>query len=132
MFKQWGILFTLCAFSVMIVGCVPKQIQLESVSSEKIPDVPKLEAVTAMIIEIEEVKGEQKFIYIKLGKDNEWYEEGQIGFIFNDVEKKKKIGKFKVIEIFDKFSKGEVLELSYKIDPKGVVEIEVDPRFLTK
>lgn len=104
---------------------------LEPVSTEKIPEVEKLEPLTGMIIEIEEVKGEQKFLYIKLGKENEWYKKGLIGYIFNDVAKKEKVGKFEVIEIYEKFSKGKIIELSYKISPKGVVQLEIDPRYLT-
>jgi len=43
-----------------------------------------------------------------------------------------KIAKFEVIEVYPNYSKGKILELNYIIKDKAIVEVEIDPRFLTK
>ncbi|MCP4133334.1 MAG: hypothetical protein GY754_20365 [bacterium] len=119
-------------FAVILFSCAPRIVHLEEIKSEKIPEVKRLAPLVGMITEIEEVRGEQKFIYIKLGRNNEWYKAGYIGFVYNDVKMTEKVAKFRVVKLYDKFSKGEILELNYTIDPKAIVSVEVDPRFLTK
>jgi len=122
-----------CIVSLVFVNCsTPKTIKLEEIKTQKIPDVKKLPPLRGMISEIEEVKGEQKYIYIKLGNSNEWYKMDLIGFVFNDVAMTEKIAKFKVIEVYPNYSKGEIIELNYIIKDKAIVEVEIDPRFLTK
>jgi hypothetical protein len=119
---------TLCVFP----SCSEKKVQLEEVQTQKIPDVKKLPPLRGMISEIEEVSGEQKIIYIKLGNKNEWYKKGLIGYVYNDVSMKEQIAKFEVIDVYENYSKGVILELNYTIKNKAVVEVEIDPRFLIK
>lgn len=119
----------LCSF---LLQCASEEVNLVEITSEKIPDVKKLPPVKAMITEVEEERGEQKYIYIKQGSDNSWFKEGLFGYIFNDVAMNEQIGKFKIVQVYKKFSKGEIIELSYTIEPKAVVLVEVDPRFLIK
>jgi hypothetical protein len=123
----------LCAVSSLFISCAkPEAIKLEEIKTQKIPDVKKLPPLRGMITEIESVNGEQKYIYIKLGSSNEWYKVGLIGFVYNDVALTEKIAKFQVVEVYPNYSKGEILEMNYTIKDKAVVEIEIDPRFLTK
>ncbi|MDY6969221.1 MAG: hypothetical protein SVR08_11310 [Spirochaetota bacterium] len=92
----------------------------------------KISPSIGMITEIEEVGGVQKYIYIKLGKKNRRLKKGLLGYIYNDLAMKEKIGKFELIQVFRNFSKGKIIELNYKIDTKAIVAIEVDPRYLIK
>lgn len=127
------IIFVVCAALVLDMHCAgPAVIKLEEVKTQKTPDVKKLPPLRGMVTEIEELKGEQAFIYIKLGDSNEWYKKGLIGFVFNDVAMTEKIAKFEVIEVYPNYSKGKILELNYIIKDKAIVEVEIDPRFLTK
>lgn len=122
-------LFLLISFS----SCSSEQkVELEEVEAKKLPKEEKIPPIIAMITEIEEVKGVQKYIYVKIPSDNQWYEEGLMGLIYNDVEKKELVGKFKVTKIHKHFTVGEILELHYPIKPKAIVVIEVDPRYLIK
>lgn len=113
-------------------GCAKQPVVLEEVKTEKVPEVKKLPPLRGMVTEIELVKGEQKFIYMKMGAPSEWYKVGLIGYVYNDVAMTEKIAKFEVVEVYENFSKGKILELNYTIIPKAVVEVEVDPRFLSK
>jgi hypothetical protein len=124
------LLLTFCL--LFVLSCSSNEVKLVEITSEKIPDVKKVPPVEAMIVEVEIVKGEQKYIYIKIGSDNEWFKEGLFGYIYNDVGMKDKIGKFKVIEVYNKRAKGEIIELGYTIEAGARVFIEVDPRFLIK
>lgn len=120
-----------CLALLVFFGCATEtEIVLPEVKSQKMPEVKKVPPVVAVVIEVEEFKGEQKYIYIKMTSDNEWCSNGFIGLIFNDVGMKEKIGKFKVVQIFKNRLKGEILELGYPVKPGSRVVIEVDPRFL--
>lgn len=130
---KFFVFFLLCVVSLLFISCSkPEVIKLEEVTTQKIPDVKKLPPLRGMITEIESVNGEQKYIYIKLGSSNEWYKVGLIGFVYNDVAMTEKIAKFQVVEVYPNYSKGEILEMNYIIKDKAVVEVEIDPRFLTK
>ena len=107
-------------------------IKLEEIKTQKIPDVKKLPPLRGMVTEVELESGEQRYIYIKLGDSNEWYKVGLIGFVFNDVAMTEKIAKFEVVEVYQNYSKGKIIELNYVIKEKAIVEVEIDPRFLTK
>jgi hypothetical protein len=123
----------LCIASFLSLQCAkPEVIKLEEIRTQKVPDVKKLPPLRGMVAEIELVNGEQKYIYIKLGDSNEWYKKDLIGFVFNDVAMTEKIAKFQVVEVYPNYSKGIILELNYTIKDKAVVEVEIDPRFLTK
>jgi len=90
----------------------------------------KIQPVSGMIVEIEEVSGEQKYIYIKLGTKNRGIKTGIKGYIFNDPALTEKIGKFQFIEVYREFSKGQIIELNYKVKSNAVVLVEVDPGHL--
>ena len=125
------LLFVILPFILQCGGnSVP--VKLEEIKTQKIPDVKKLPPLRGMITEIELENGEQRYIYIKLGDANEWYKVGLLGFVFNDVAMTEKIAKFEVIEVYKNYSKGKILELNYVIKEKAIVEVEIDPRFLTK
>jgi hypothetical protein len=109
-----------------------QKVELEEVEAKKLPKEEKIPPIISMITEIEEVRGVQKYIYVKIPSDNQWYEEGLFGLIYNDVEKKELVGKFKVTKIHKNFTVGEILELHYPIKPKAIIVIEVDPRYLIK
>ncbi|MCL1833877.1 MAG: hypothetical protein FWG49_05175 [Leptospirales bacterium] len=113
-------------------GGRPEPVKLEEIKTQKIPDVKNLPPLRGMVTEVELENGEQRYIYIKLGDANEWYKEGLLGFVFNDVAMTEKIAKFEIIEVYKNYSKGKILELNYVIKEKAVVEVEIDPRFLTK
>lgn len=133
--KRIKFLYLAMTFSLLMINssCSSEQkVELEEVKAKKLPKDDKIPPIVAMITEIEEVKGVQKYIYVKIPSDNKWYEEGLFGFIYNDVEKKELVGKFKVTKIHKHFTIGEILELHYPIKPKAIIVIEVDPRHLIK
>jgi hypothetical protein len=90
-------------------------------------DDKKRPPVTAPVLEIEEVGGVQKFIYLKIGTKNDGIRYGLKGILYNDPTMIAPIGKFQLIEVYYDFAKGKVLELNYKIAPNAIVKIEVDP-----
>ena len=126
------ILFVLIAPFVLHCGGKQNAVKLEEIKTQKIPDVKKLPPLRGMVTEIELENGEQRYIYIKLGDENEWYKVGLFGFVFNDVAMTEKIAKFEVVEVYKNYSKGKILELNYVIKERAIVEVEIDPRFLTK
>jgi hypothetical protein len=126
------VLFVAMLPFVLQCGAKPEPIKLEEIRTQKIPDVKRLPPLRGMITEIELENGEQRYIYIKLGNENEWYKEGLVGFVFNDVAMTEKIAKFEIVEVYKNYSKGRILELNYVIKERAVVEVEIDPRFLTK
>lgn len=83
--------------------------------------------VTGMISEIEVIKGEQRFIYAKFGKENAGIKVGLKAYIYNDAQKNEMVGKAEIIEVYQKHSRLKVLELSYRVKNEGVVLVEVDP-----
>jgi hypothetical protein len=109
-----------------------QKVELEEVKAKKLPKEEKIPPIISMITEIEEVKGVQKYIYVKIANDNQWFEEGLFGLIYNDVEKKELVGKFKVTKIHKHFTVGEIQELYYPIKANAIIVIEVDPRHLIK
>ena len=126
------VLFVLILPFVLHCGAKHEPVKLEEIKTQKIPDVKKLPPLRGMITEIELENGEQRYIYIKLGDENEWYKAGLLGFVFNDVAMTEKIAKFEVVEVYKNYSKGKILELNYVIKERAIVEVEIDPRFLTK
>jgi len=90
----------------------------------------KIQPVSGMIVEIEEVSGEQKYIYIRIGSKNRGIKTGLKGYIFNDPALTEKIGKFQFIEVYREFSKGQIIELNYKVKPNALVLVEIDPGHL--
>ncbi|MCP4134293.1 MAG: hypothetical protein GY754_25185 [bacterium] len=108
-------------------------------------DVEKGEAMheplSSMITEVVTSAGDPKYIYFKLGTKQKrtayyanrtWYKNGIIGFIYNDTSLKEKAGKFKIIAISPKMSRGEIIDLNYTIKEGAVVVIEIDPRIQNK
>jgi hypothetical protein len=87
-------------------------------------DKPKKQ-VTGKIIEITEVKGEQKFVFIKLGSSVKGVKSGVEGDIYLDPSQTQKIGQFKIIEVFDDVSRAEVNNLSYKIGKDAIIAFDV-------
>jgi hypothetical protein len=81
-----------------------------------------------MIKEIEIQGGVQKYIYVGLGTKTKGIKVGLKAWIFNDPQMKEKVGKAEIVEIYSDISKLKILEINYKIDAKGVVAVEVDPR----
>ena len=126
----------LILLGIVLSSCLSKMVKLEEVYPEggepKSEEAEKIAPVTGMIAEIEEVGGEQKYIYIKLGSKIKGVRKGRKGHIYNDPAMTEKIGKFQIIEVFPDFSKGKILELNYKIKDTAIVLIEVDPRHLIK
>lgn len=94
------------------------------------PEQKKIPPLIGMIKEIEVIRGEQKYLYINLGRDRKGYVPGLYGYIYNDPEMKTRVGKCVVVEVYSRLSKLKVVELNYSIEQKGVVYVEVDPRFL--
>ena len=126
----------LLSISLMQCSSAEKS-KLEEIAEKKLPkgDGKKeefVDPVQAMVAEIEVIEGVQKFVYYKVDVENKWYEEGLLGYVFNDIEMKKKVAKFKVVKIQNKFSKGEILELYFPIKQSAIVFIEVDPRKVIK
>ena len=118
---------------IILTSCLSNMITLEEIKPPVVVEEEKEEEaippVSGPILEIEEVGGEQKYIYLKLGTKNrirKWLK----GYIFNDEMMVAKIGKFQLIEVYSDFSKGKILELNYKIKPGAVVQIEIDPKNL--
>ncbi|MCL1864443.1 MAG: hypothetical protein FWF73_01380 [Spirochaetes bacterium] len=130
--RLFVILFFVMVTFVLQCGSKPESVKLEEIKTQKIPDVKKLPPLRGMVTEVELENGEQRYIYIKLGDANEWYKVGLLGFVFNDVAMTEKIAKFEVVEVYQNYSKGKILELNYIIKEKAIVEVEIDPRFLTK
>jgi hypothetical protein len=122
--------------SFLNISCLSnKQLVLKEVSPEGGDGSGEGEekpAISGMIVEIEEVYGEQKYIYMKLGSKNKGIKRGLKGYIFNDTAMTEKIGKFEFIEVYWDYSKGRILELNNKIKPNAIVSIEVDPKKLIK
>lgn len=92
----------------------------------------KIPGLVGMIKEIEVIRGEQKFIYVNLGKNRKGYKKGLYAYIYNDAERKVQVGKCVVVEVYSKLSKLQIVELNYSIVSNGVVYVEVDPRYLIK
>lgn len=120
---------------IILTSCLSNMITLEEIKppvavvEEEVKDEKTIPPVSGPILEIEEVGGEQKYIYLKLGSKNR-IRRGLKGYIFNDEMMLGKIGKFQLIEVYSDFSKGKILELNYKIKPGAVVQIEIDPKNL--
>lgn len=92
-------------------------------------DEKKVPAAVGMIKEIEVIRGEQKYLYVALGRNIKGFKPGLYGYIYNDSQRRERVGKCKIVEVYSNISKAEITELNYKIDDLGVVEVEVDPRF---
>lgn len=81
-----------------------------------------------MIKEIETYSGIQKNIYVALG-NKKGIKKDLMGYIYNDPQMKELVGKAQVTEVYSNIIKLKIIETSYKVDIKGIVLIEVDPRF---
>jgi hypothetical protein len=100
------------------------EVRIEDASQEKEPPA------IGMIKEIEMYGGVQKYLYVALGKKTKGIKIAMKGYIYNDPQMKEKVGKVEIMEIYSDIIKVKILETSYKVDPKGVVYFEIDPRFL--
>lgn len=135
------ILFILLSLLLFFLyySCLSDKIALEEIKppiiekpkeeKPKEEEVKKIPAVSGPILEIEEVGGEQRFIYLKLGTNNRIYR-GLKGYIYNDPTMSGKIGKFLLVEVYKDYAKGRIMELNFKIQPNAVVQIEIDPKNL--
>ena len=99
------------------------EVRIESETEDRVP------AAVGMIKEIEMYGGVQKYIYVALGRKTKGIKKGLKGYIYNDPQMREKVGKVEIVEIYSDIVKVKILETSYKVDPKGVIAIEVDPRF---
>ena len=100
--------------------------RLKSLSEKKIPPA------IGMIREIEILGGEQKYLFVTLGTSTKGFRRGLYGYIYNDPQMTQKVGTCRIIEVYTNVSRAEVIELNYKIEYKGVVMVEVDPRYHIK
>ena len=127
MFKKMNNLtiFFLILLFCLFSSCLSKMVKLEEVYPEGKGPVSdkadKTAPLTAMIVEIEEAGGEQKYIFVKLGFKHKGIKKGVKGYIYNDAAMTEKIGKFQFIEVYRDFSKGKILELNYKIKENALV-----------
>lgn len=128
--------YILILVAIILSSCLSGMIALEEIHPQTEPgsteEDEKYPPVSGLIVEIEEVGGEQKYIYMKLGNRNKGIKRGVKGYIFNDTAMNEKIGKFQFIEVYRDFSKGRILELNYKIKQNAVVFIETNPERLIK
>jgi hypothetical protein len=109
---------------------LPELDQAKSDTEVKIED-EKQSAVppaVGMIKEIEVIGGTQRNLYVGMGKKTKGIKKGLKGYIFNDAQMKEKVGKAEIVEIYNDITLFKILEANYKVDPKGVVAVEVDPR----
>ena len=127
--------YVLILIGIILSSCLSGMIALEEVGAQTVAgseEDEKYPQVSGLIVEIEEVGGEQKYIYMKLGTRNRGIKRGLKGYIFNDSAMNEKIGKFQFVEVYRDFSKGRILELNYKIKQNAVVLIETNPERLIK
>lgn len=81
--------------------------------------------IIGVIVEIEVINGEQRYLYIKTSKEGQGMPLGTIGEIFEDESMAKQVGKFKIIEEFPGYYHGEVTELFYTAKIDQPIRIEV-------
>ena len=127
---------TITLFTIIfLLSCGSTEIfKLEPIKTEA-ETITEFPVFKGMILEIVEIKGVQKFIYFNVGADTiekpidqKLYKKGLMGEIFNDPGMKEMCAKLEVTDIYKKFSKAKISELSYKIDPKGVIMIDMNPK----
>lgn len=131
------VLFFMAVLLFTTNNCLSKKLVLTEVKTQGIVDEQGSageqpvdegpQPVNGRIKEIEVINGEQKYIYVELGY-NDKIKSGLKGYIFNDVAMKEKVGKFVFVEVYPNISKGEIIELYYKIMPNAIVYVELDPK----
>lgn len=133
----------LIIISVLFTGCKTyhDQIVLEDVDQEmsaqdefreKELQERKIPPATGFIKEIEVYRGEQKYLYVAIGRNIKGIKSGLYGYIYNDSKKSNRIGMCKIVEVYSNICKARITELYYKVEYNAVIEVEVDPRYYIK
>lgn len=123
--------------TAIFVGCAtppkPPQFTLTEVG----PDLSKLQPVVAppvnvpkvlvlgKIVQIIDVNGIQKYVYLLFGNPSNKLKPGLMGDIFADASLAQKIGKCKLIESEQGFYKAVVTELYYRLTGTSVVQFDI-------
>lgn len=136
--KSFYLGLSLCLFySLSISSCASEVKVPQFVLTEVGPDQAKLKPVVVApvnvpkvlilgkIVQITDVNGVQKFIYLLFGKPSKKLKPGAIGDIFADASLKQKIGKCKLLESEQGFYKAIVTDLYYRMSGTSMVQFDI-------
>lgn len=83
--------------------------------------------VIAEIAEIEYCNCENRYLYLRAGKNTKWLRPGLYGLIYKDREFEEVLAKIEIVEVYSKISKARFIRIDSAINQEDLVKIELPP-----